>query len=212
MISFPDWSLTSRQQWPDTISRGWSVTTELRSLCADPSPSVNHSILHHQPPPSGSQAYDTLSLESSDSLETSVSTGNSACTPERWETGKPTVSMGTLQSAPSPRKKGHCSLFLWHVLLHVRSHDYSGCCHANPLKFGSCHVCCCPAVSPCLVFQACLFTFLSFLWLWSTHLHLSVSAPVGRRRRGWRRWRSYWRRRSRRKPDWSRTGWVSAAV
>lgn len=97
------WLIT--QQWPDTISRGWSVTTQLRSLCADLPPSVNHSILHHQPPPSGSQAYDTLSLESSDSLETSVSTGNSACTPERWETGKPTVSMGTLQSAPSPRKK-----------------------------------------------------------------------------------------------------------
>ncbi|XP_061595879.1 pleckstrin homology-like domain family B member 1 isoform X2 [Cololabis saira] len=50
--------------------------------CKDPSPTVHHSILHHQLPPSGSQAYDTLSLESSDSLETSVSAGNSACTPE----------------------------------------------------------------------------------------------------------------------------------
>ncbi|XP_069395629.1 pleckstrin homology-like domain family B member 1 isoform X10 [Paralichthys olivaceus] len=48
----------------------------------DVSPTVNHSILHHQSPPSGNQAYDTLSLESSDSMETSVSTGNSACTPE----------------------------------------------------------------------------------------------------------------------------------
>ncbi|XP_056253207.1 pleckstrin homology-like domain family B member 1 isoform X3 [Seriola aureovittata] len=48
----------------------------------DVSPTVHHSILHHQSPPSGSQAYDTLSLESSDSMETSVSTGNSACTPE----------------------------------------------------------------------------------------------------------------------------------
>ncbi|KAI3373589.1 hypothetical protein L3Q82_022184, partial [Scortum barcoo] len=48
----------------------------------DQSPTVHHSILHHQLPPSGSQAYDTLSLESSDSMETSVSTGNSACTPE----------------------------------------------------------------------------------------------------------------------------------
>ncbi|MED6237595.1 Pleckstrin y-like domain B member 1, partial [Ataeniobius toweri] len=47
-----------------------------------PSPTVHHSILHHQLPPGGNQAYDTLSLESSDSLETSVSTGNSACTPE----------------------------------------------------------------------------------------------------------------------------------
>ncbi|XP_029374975.1 pleckstrin homology-like domain family B member 1 isoform X1 [Echeneis naucrates] len=48
----------------------------------DISPTVHHSILHHQSPPSGNQAYDTLSLESSDSMETSVSTGNSACTPE----------------------------------------------------------------------------------------------------------------------------------
>ncbi|XP_063343590.1 pleckstrin homology-like domain family B member 1 isoform X5 [Pelmatolapia mariae] len=48
----------------------------------DTSPTVHHSILHHQLPPSGNQAYDTLSLESSDSMETSVSTGNSACTPE----------------------------------------------------------------------------------------------------------------------------------
>lgn len=53
-------------------------------LCSDLSPTVHHSILHHQSPSSGNQAYDTLSLESSDSMETSVSTGNSACTPERW--------------------------------------------------------------------------------------------------------------------------------
>uniref|UniRef100_A0A669B4S3 Pleckstrin homology-like domain family B member 1 n=1 Tax=Oreochromis niloticus TaxID=8128 RepID=A0A669B4S3_ORENI len=52
------------------------------SACTDTSPTVHHSILHHQLPPSGNQAYDTLSLESSDSMETSVSTGNSACTPE----------------------------------------------------------------------------------------------------------------------------------
>ncbi|XP_075887627.1 pleckstrin homology-like domain family B member 1 isoform X4 [Nelusetta ayraudi] len=48
----------------------------------DLSPTVHHSILHHQSPSSGNPAYDTLSLESSDSMETSVSTGNSACTPE----------------------------------------------------------------------------------------------------------------------------------
>lgn len=48
----------------------------------DLAPTVHHSILHHQSPPSGGQAYDTLSLESSDSMETSVSAGNSACTPE----------------------------------------------------------------------------------------------------------------------------------
>ncbi|KAJ8267040.1 hypothetical protein GJAV_G00137620 [Gymnothorax javanicus] len=46
-------------------------------------PMVHHSILHHQPPASGEQPYDTLSLESSDSMETSVSTGNnSACSPD----------------------------------------------------------------------------------------------------------------------------------
>ncbi|XP_037125543.1 pleckstrin homology-like domain family B member 1 isoform X10 [Syngnathus acus] len=53
-----------------------------RKLNKDPSPTVHHSILHHHCPPSGNQAYDTLSLESSDSLETSISTSNSACTPE----------------------------------------------------------------------------------------------------------------------------------
>ncbi|KAM4566567.1 pleckstrin homology-like domain family B member 1 isoform 5-T6 [Odontesthes bonariensis] len=46
-------------------------------------PLVHHSILHHQPPSAGEQPYDTLSLESSDSMDTSVSTGNnSACSPD----------------------------------------------------------------------------------------------------------------------------------
>ncbi|XP_057209785.1 pleckstrin homology-like domain family B member 1 isoform X7 [Triplophysa rosa] len=46
-------------------------------------PMVHHSILHHQAPPAGESTYDTLSLESSDSVETSVSTGNnSAYSPE----------------------------------------------------------------------------------------------------------------------------------
>ncbi|XP_070685520.1 pleckstrin homology-like domain family B member 1 isoform X2 [Pempheris klunzingeri] len=48
-----------------------------------PAPLVHHSILHHQPPSAGEQPYDTLSLESSDSMDTSVSTGNnSACSPD----------------------------------------------------------------------------------------------------------------------------------
>ncbi|XP_071327737.1 pleckstrin homology-like domain family B member 1 isoform X16 [Trachinotus anak] len=48
-----------------------------------PPPMVHHSILHHQPPSAGEQPYDTLSLESSDSMDTSVSTGNnSACSPD----------------------------------------------------------------------------------------------------------------------------------
>ncbi|XP_030217901.1 pleckstrin homology-like domain family B member 1 isoform X6 [Gadus morhua] len=50
--------------------------------CKGPSPTVHHSFLHHHAPPSGNQAYDTLSLESSDSTETSVSAGNCACSPE----------------------------------------------------------------------------------------------------------------------------------
>ncbi|XP_051959094.1 pleckstrin homology-like domain family B member 1 isoform X2 [Xyrauchen texanus] len=46
-------------------------------------PMVHHSILHHQAPPAGESMYDTLSLESSDSMETSLSTeNNSACSPE----------------------------------------------------------------------------------------------------------------------------------
>ncbi|XP_059404225.1 pleckstrin homology-like domain family B member 1 isoform X1 [Carassius carassius] len=47
------------------------------------SPMVHYSILHHHAPPAGESTYDTLSLESSDSMETSVSTGNNfACSPE----------------------------------------------------------------------------------------------------------------------------------
>ncbi|KAM5131894.1 pleckstrin homology-like domain family B member 1 [Mantella aurantiaca] len=50
-------------------------------------PIMHHSILHHQRPlnsrdDDASHGYDTLSLESSDSLDTSVSTGNSACSPD----------------------------------------------------------------------------------------------------------------------------------
>ncbi|KAI5282605.1 Pleckstrin-likey-Like Domain Family B Member 1 [Manis pentadactyla] len=51
-------------------------------------PLMHHSILHHLPAgrergEEGDHAYDTLSLESSDSMETSISTGaNSACSPD----------------------------------------------------------------------------------------------------------------------------------
>ncbi|XP_056099214.1 pleckstrin homology-like domain family B member 1 isoform X23 [Rhinichthys klamathensis goyatoka] len=46
-------------------------------------PVMHHSILHHTAPSSGEQPYDTLSLESSDSMDTSISTGNnSACSPD----------------------------------------------------------------------------------------------------------------------------------
>lgn len=51
-------------------------------------PLMHHSILHHLPAgrergEDGEHAYDTLSLESSDSMETSISTGGtSACSPD----------------------------------------------------------------------------------------------------------------------------------
>ncbi|XP_018097470.1 pleckstrin homology-like domain, family B, member 1 S homeolog isoform X2 [Xenopus laevis] len=50
-------------------------------------PIMHHSILHHQRPFNSREddpthGFDTLSLESSDSLDTSVSTGNSACSPD----------------------------------------------------------------------------------------------------------------------------------
>ncbi|KAG7278041.1 hypothetical protein CRUP_010975 [Coryphaenoides rupestris] len=52
-------------------------------------PLVHHSILHHHQQPQGmgsvggERPYDTLSLESSDSVDTSISTGNnSACSPD----------------------------------------------------------------------------------------------------------------------------------
>uniref|UniRef100_A0A3B4VHM1 Pleckstrin homology-like domain family B member 1 n=1 Tax=Seriola dumerili TaxID=41447 RepID=A0A3B4VHM1_SERDU len=57
--------------------------THLMTVSMGPPPMVHHSILHHQPPSAGEQPYDTLSLESSDSMDTSVSTGNnSACSPD----------------------------------------------------------------------------------------------------------------------------------
>uniref|UniRef100_A0A8C7RZP5 Pleckstrin homology-like domain, family B, member 1a n=1 Tax=Oncorhynchus mykiss TaxID=8022 RepID=A0A8C7RZP5_ONCMY len=83
------------KQWPAMTSQYHWVVLALQTLDnhftvlfspppTGPSPMVHHSILHHQTPPSGDPQYDTLSLESSDSVETSVSTGNnSACSPER---------------------------------------------------------------------------------------------------------------------------------
>ncbi|XP_019716790.1 pleckstrin homology-like domain family B member 1 isoform X9 [Hippocampus comes] len=59
----------------------YSPTLSHRSAGAPPL--VQHSILHHHPASAGEQPYDTLSLESSDSMDTSVSTGNnSACSPD----------------------------------------------------------------------------------------------------------------------------------
>uniref|UniRef100_A0A8C1TQN6 Pleckstrin homology-like domain, family B, member 1a n=1 Tax=Cyprinus carpio TaxID=7962 RepID=A0A8C1TQN6_CYPCA len=104
--SLPDLSpayldLDSKREW-DQQGRGLYTCDDSRIRPIDPkqsnwgapqgsyspfppsgAPMVHHSILHHHAPPAGESAYDTLSLESSDSVETSVSTGNnSACSPE----------------------------------------------------------------------------------------------------------------------------------
>ncbi|XP_056139901.1 pleckstrin homology-like domain family B member 1 isoform X3 [Lampris incognitus] len=64
-------------------SSAMAYTPGLSQTSGGPPPLVHHSILHHQPPSAGEQPYDTLSLESSDSMDTSVSTGNnSACSPD----------------------------------------------------------------------------------------------------------------------------------
>lgn len=58
---------------------------------------THHSILHHLPAgrergDEAEHAYDTLSLESSDSMETSISTGgNSACSPDMSRCPAPPV-------------------------------------------------------------------------------------------------------------------------
>lgn len=56
-------------------------------------PPLVHSILHHLPGrergEEGEQAYDTLSLESSDSMETSASAGHSACSPDTLSRYRP---------------------------------------------------------------------------------------------------------------------------
>ncbi|XP_073808368.1 pleckstrin homology-like domain family B member 1 isoform X48 [Danio rerio] len=77
--------LQSRGLYTCDDSRIRPMDHKLSHWGAPPSgaPMVHHSILHHQAPPAGESTYDTLSLESSDSVETSVSTGNnSACSPE----------------------------------------------------------------------------------------------------------------------------------
>ncbi|KAM5316496.1 pleckstrin homology-like domain family B member 1 isoform 4-T4 [Glossophaga mutica] len=69
----------------------WDALHGASPFLAGPSgfpPLMHHSILHHLPAgrergEEGDHAYDTLSLESSDSMETSISTGgNSACSPD----------------------------------------------------------------------------------------------------------------------------------
>lgn len=69
---------------------------------------MHHSILHHLPAgrergEEGEHAYDTLSLESSDSMETSISTGaNSACSPDNMSRCLLPPALRSCQVAPSP--------------------------------------------------------------------------------------------------------------
>uniref|UniRef100_A0A8C4DVE3 Pleckstrin homology-like domain family B member 1 n=1 Tax=Dicentrarchus labrax TaxID=13489 RepID=A0A8C4DVE3_DICLA len=74
--------MTSSSSSP-SYSPVMSYSPALSHSSVGPPPLVHHSILHHQPPSAGEQPYDTLSLESSDSMDTSISTGNnSACSPD----------------------------------------------------------------------------------------------------------------------------------
>ncbi|KAM8989387.1 pleckstrin homology-like domain family B member 1 isoform 2-T2 [Ara ararauna] len=75
---------------------------------------VHHSILHHHCPHGGGpraeeldHAYDTLSLESSDSMETSISTGNnSACSPDNISSAS-CMEAGKIEEMEKMLKEAH---------------------------------------------------------------------------------------------------------
>ncbi|XP_078002992.1 pleckstrin homology-like domain family B member 1 isoform X14 [Phascolarctos cinereus] len=75
-------------------------------------PLMHHSILHHLPAgrdraEEGEHAYDTLSLESSDSMETSISTGgNSACSPDNMSSASG-MDMGKIEEMEKMLKEAH---------------------------------------------------------------------------------------------------------
>ncbi|NXP77688.1 PHLB1 protein, partial [Ramphastos sulfuratus] len=77
-------------------------------------PLMHHSILHHhRPHGAGSRAeeldhaYDTLSLESSDSVETSISTGNnSACSPDNFSSASG-MEAGKIEEMERMLKEAH---------------------------------------------------------------------------------------------------------
>lgn len=185
---------------PPSVEGTVSLSSAL-SVCTAPSPTLHHSILHHRLPPGGNQAYDTLSLESSDSLETSVSTGNSVCTPERWEAEEeeqPTLFPWEHPNLPpSLRRKVtalcSCDNMLcctWlHRLLPCQPHSsfevqFTGVSGEPPAPPPP------PAALPVSVFglQACLFTLFHPEPCHSRVIEatspLCVAAPVGWRPRG----------------------------
>ncbi|XP_021526868.2 pleckstrin homology-like domain family B member 1 isoform X7 [Aotus nancymaae] len=75
-------------------------------------PLMHHSILHHLPAgrergEESEHAYDTLSLESSDSMETSISTGgNSACSPDNMSSTSG-LDMGKIEEMEKMLKEAH---------------------------------------------------------------------------------------------------------
>ncbi|XP_072449539.1 pleckstrin homology-like domain family B member 1 isoform X14 [Chiloscyllium punctatum] len=83
-------AVEAQSQWEALHGQQSPMFGQSYSMSGQPqSHLIHHSILHHHPQPLSTQhgidlehAFDTLSLESSDSLETSVSTGNSACSPD----------------------------------------------------------------------------------------------------------------------------------
>ncbi|XP_069080860.1 pleckstrin homology-like domain family B member 1 isoform X4 [Pleurodeles waltl] len=79
-------------------------------------PLMHHSILHHQHHAlnlhhrgdEGDHAYDTLSLESSDSMETSVSTGNnSACSPDNMSSSASGLEVLKIEEMEKMLKEAH---------------------------------------------------------------------------------------------------------
>lgn len=75
-------------------------------------PLMHHSILHHLPAgrergEDSEHAYDTLSLESSDSMETSISTGgNSACSPDNMSSASG-LDVGKIEEMEKMLKEAH---------------------------------------------------------------------------------------------------------
>ncbi|XP_036179995.1 pleckstrin homology-like domain family B member 1 isoform X4 [Myotis myotis] len=92
----------------------WDALHGAPPFLAGPSgfPPLMHSILHHLPAgrergEEGEHAYDTLSLESSDSMETSVSAGgNSACSPDNMSSVS-SREVGKLEEMEKMLKEAH---------------------------------------------------------------------------------------------------------
>ncbi|XP_036076425.1 pleckstrin homology-like domain family B member 1 isoform X3 [Rousettus aegyptiacus] len=93
----------------------WDALHGMAPFPAGPSgfpPLMHHSILHHLPAgrergEEGEHAYDTLSLESSDSMETSISTGgNSACSPDNMSSASG-LDMGKIEEMEKMLKEAH---------------------------------------------------------------------------------------------------------